>query len=128
MTYFVRRVSPTADSAIPDPNVSFEFQTMHLPFLLATDETLQRHVEARLRETYVGRRMMEGQPIEKEMSELAIEAIVEKYPVKGLREALLAYHSLDMGDLLDEKDRPNLAQPKKELPQLKVVEMSEVLP
>lgn len=128
MTYFVRRISPTAESVIPDPSVSFEFQTMHLPFLMATDEALQRHVEARLREAFVGRRMVEGQNIEREMSEFAIEAIVEKYPVRGLREALLAYHSLDMGDLLEEEDRPNLAQPKQEAPRLKVVDMSEVLP
>ena len=98
-----------------------------LPYFLAANTDLVRHVDKRLRERFAGETIFSGDPgIQREMSELVIEAILEKTPMVGLREVLQAILELKVAEKLEMV--PDLTPlPPKEPPKLEVVGLDESL-
>lgn len=121
----------TKQSEQGSPRVSYEVRTVYLPFFLAANQDLLRHVDKRLKERFQGRRIMEGSTeIERESTSVVIDAILEKNPVKGLREVLEALEKMQPGQVLPDDEIPNLEPPKvdePEPPKLGLVTLDEAL-
>lgn len=105
---------------------TFEVNTLALPFFLAVNTGLIEHVGLRLNERFIGVSIEHADDLEREMSLVAIDAILEKKPMVGLRELLMATIALDVDSKIE--DVPDLTPPapeKKQVTELRVVELEE---
>lgn len=120
----------TRESEMGSPRVTYEVRAMYLPFFLAADQNLLLHLDQRLREKFQGERMFEGDTsIEDKMDGWMIDAVIEKYPILGLREVLEAIANMKPEQRIPLSEVPDLQPPppppEPEKPPLEIVSLDQ---
>jgi hypothetical protein len=120
----------TRQRELGSPRTEYEVRLLYLPFFLASNQTLIQHLDRRLRERFQGQTVFEGDPkVEQEMTQVVIDAVLEKHPIQGLREVLEAIAAMVPGQRIPADEIPNLDVEvvQEEPPKLEMVSLNEAL-
>jgi hypothetical protein len=80
----------------------WEVAWIWLPHFLTLDVELQRYVDKQMTEKFRGRVVEDRDALADEMHLVVVDLIVEKYPIKGLRQLLGSYSQISADEVDDE--------------------------
>lgn len=79
----------------------WEVTWMWLPHFLAIDVELQRYVDKKMTEKFRGQVVDDKEALLDAMHREVVELIVEKHPIKGLRQLLGSYSQVSVNEVED---------------------------
>lgn len=86
-----------------DHDGRWEIVWVWLPHFLAVDVELQRYVDKKMTEKFRGRYVDDKEVLAEEMHRAVIDLIVEKHPIRGLRQLLGSYYQVSVNEVEDEQ-------------------------